>query len=161
MVVSHWSSHKIRSSHQPHSNGSLPLFSYYYVWVPVTVTVAAERGVTPPSAPDTPVLSATRLTQIRKRRFQLKTPSHLPSQPEPASPRQPSERAAMDSKCSSTSPQKQILKNNRSKSTEEVQQAKKAFHTPQKSLPGRPDLEKLKETPEGSETPSASTEELK
>ncbi|KAG5853395.1 hypothetical protein ANANG_G00072840 [Anguilla anguilla] len=64
--------------------------------------------------------------------------------------------------CSSTSPQKQIMKSNRSKSTEEVQQAKKAFHTPQKSLPGRSDLEKLKEeTPEGSDTPSASSEELK
>ncbi|KAJ8337476.1 hypothetical protein SKAU_G00364420 [Synaphobranchus kaupii] len=53
----------------------------------------------------------------------------------------------MDPKCPSTSPHKQhqIMKSSRSKSTEEVQQAKKqAFHTPQKSLPGRSDLEKLK-----------------
>ncbi|MEE6479734.1 hypothetical protein FKM82_012358 [Ascaphus truei] len=34
----------------------------------------------------------------------------------------------------SSSPQKQGVKG-RSKSTEEIQQAKKAFHTPQKSLP--------------------------
>ncbi|XP_030621352.1 sodium-dependent phosphate transport protein 2A [Chanos chanos] len=43
----------------------------------------------------------------------------------------------------STSPHKHPVKS-RSKSTEEIQQAKKAFHTPQKSLPGRPDLEKVK-----------------
>uniref|UniRef100_A0AAY5KHH3 Uncharacterized protein n=1 Tax=Esox lucius TaxID=8010 RepID=A0AAY5KHH3_ESOLU len=39
-----------------------------------------------------------------------------------------------------TSPQKQTVKN-RSKSTDEVQQAKKAFHTTQKSLPGKPETE--------------------
>ncbi|KAI1898452.1 hypothetical protein AGOR_G00072500 [Albula goreensis] len=61
---------------------------------------------------------------------------------------------------STTSPQKQIVKS-RSKSTEEIQQAKKAFHTPQKSLPGRTDLEKLKEAPEGSDTPTSLSEELK
>uniref|UniRef100_A0AAY4BI31 Uncharacterized protein n=1 Tax=Denticeps clupeoides TaxID=299321 RepID=A0AAY4BI31_9TELE len=43
----------------------------------------------------------------------------------------------------SSSPQKYTVKN-RSKSTEEVQQAKKAFQTPQKSLPGKPELEDLK-----------------
>ncbi|KAG7484550.1 hypothetical protein MATL_G00050670 [Megalops atlanticus] len=63
-------------------------------------------------------------------------------------------------KCPSISPQKQVVKN-RSKSTGEIQQAKKAFHTPQKSLPGRSDLEKLKETPEGLETASSPSEELK
>ncbi|KAJ8405491.1 hypothetical protein AAFF_G00319640 [Aldrovandia affinis] len=66
----------------------------------------------------------------------------------------------MDPKCPSTSPQKQSMKS-RSKSTDEIQQAKKAFHTPQKSLPGRSDLEKLKEAPEGSDTPSSSSEDLK
>ncbi|KAK1161081.1 sodium-dependent phosphate transport protein 2A-like [Acipenser oxyrinchus oxyrinchus] len=64
----------------------------------------------------------------------------------------------MDPKCQSSSPQKQTMKN-RSKSTDEVQQAKKAFHTPQKSLPGKTELEKLKETSEVLET-SSSTEEL-
>ncbi|KAM3613351.1 uncharacterized protein V6R79_024641 [Siganus canaliculatus] len=56
-----------------------------------------------------------------------------------------------------TSPQKHMK--NRSKSTEEVQQTRKAFSS-QKSLPGRPDLDKVKEYPEGSDTTS-SEEELK
>ncbi|KAK1788123.1 hypothetical protein P4O66_016595, partial [Electrophorus voltai] len=46
----------------------------------------------------------------------------------------------------STSPQKQTVKN-RSRSTDEVQQAKKAFHTPQKSLPAKPETEKLEVKP--------------
>ncbi|KAI1902964.1 hypothetical protein AGOR_G00022000 [Albula goreensis] len=58
------------------------------------------------------------------------------------------------------SPQKQVVKN-RSMSTGEIQRAKQAFHTPQKSLPARSDLEKLKETPEGSDMLSSSYEELK
>uniref|UniRef100_A0A4W4GRS2 Uncharacterized protein n=1 Tax=Electrophorus electricus TaxID=8005 RepID=A0A4W4GRS2_ELEEL len=45
-----------------------------------------------------------------------------------------------------TSPQKQTVKN-RSRSTDEVQQAKKAFHTPQKSLPAKPETEKLEVKP--------------
>ncbi|KAL6117720.1 uncharacterized protein ACO6RY_15449 [Pungitius sinensis] len=57
-----------------------------------------------------------------------------------------------------TSPQKYMK--NRSKSTEEMQQTKKSFSS-QKSLPGRPELEKVKESSEGSDTPSSSTEELK
>ncbi|KAL4631338.1 hypothetical protein GN956_G15000 [Arapaima gigas] len=61
---------------------------------------------------------------------------------------------------SSASPQKPAVKN-RSKSTEEIQQAKKAFHTTQKSLPGRCEMEELKGNPEGSEMPSSSSEELK
>lgn len=61
-----------------------------------------------------------------------------------------------ENKVSATSPQKQTVKN-RSKSTDEVQQAKKAFHTPQKSLPAKPETEKLEETAEL----SASSEELK
>ncbi|KAF6714830.1 hypothetical protein FQA47_013539 [Oryzias melastigma] len=59
---------------------------------------------------------------------------------------------------STTSPQKHMR--NRSKSTEEVQQSKKAFSS-QTSLPGRPELEKVKECPDGSDTSSSSTEELK
>ncbi|KAJ4945568.1 hypothetical protein JOQ06_023249 [Pogonophryne albipinna] len=59
---------------------------------------------------------------------------------------------------STTSPQKHMK--NRSKSTEEMQQTRKAFSS-QKSLPGRPELEKVKECPDSSETPSSSTEELK
>ncbi|KAK5620009.1 hypothetical protein CRENBAI_003476 [Crenichthys baileyi] len=58
----------------------------------------------------------------------------------------------------STSPQKHMK--NRSKSTEEMQQSRKAFSS-QKSLPGRPDLKKVKECPDGPDTPSSSTEELK
>ncbi|MCI4381571.1 hypothetical protein PGIGA_G00253580 [Pangasianodon gigas] len=42
-----------------------------------------------------------------------------------------------------TSPQKHMVKS-RSKSTEEIQQAKKAFYIPQKSLPGGSDLDKVK-----------------
>uniref|UniRef100_A0A8C4XDA7 Uncharacterized protein n=1 Tax=Erpetoichthys calabaricus TaxID=27687 RepID=A0A8C4XDA7_ERPCA len=42
-----------------------------------------------------------------------------------------------------SSPQKQTVKN-RSRSTDEIQQAKKAFHTPQKSLPGNRELDQLK-----------------
>ncbi|KAG7230263.1 hypothetical protein INR49_024367 [Caranx melampygus] len=57
-----------------------------------------------------------------------------------------------------TSPQKHMK--NRSKSTEEMQQSKKAFSS-QKSLPGRPELDRVKECPDGSDMPSASTEELK
>ncbi|CAK6956537.1 hypothetical protein CCH79_00006054 [Scomber scombrus] len=49
---------------------------------------------------------------------------------------------------------------NRSKSTEEMQQSKRAFSS-QKSLPGRPDLDKVKEGLDGSDTTSSSTEELK
>lgn len=64
----------------------------------------------------------------------------------------------MDQK--STSPQRHTVKS-RSKSTEEVQQAKKAFHIPQKSLPGGSELEKVKEGPEENVTPASSTEELK
>ncbi|KAI7796400.1 hypothetical protein IRJ41_023450 [Triplophysa rosa] len=52
-----------------------------------------------------------------------------------------------ENKVSTISPQKQTVKN-RSKSTDEVQQAKKAFHTPQKSLPAKPETEKLEETAE-------------
>ncbi|KAJ8347934.1 hypothetical protein SKAU_G00265230 [Synaphobranchus kaupii] len=63
-------------------------------------------------------------------------------------------------KCPALSPQKQVVKN-RSMSTGEIQQAKKAFHTPQTSLPVKSDLEKPKETPEGSDRPSSSWEELK
>ncbi|TDH07699.1 hypothetical protein EPR50_G00108680 [Perca flavescens] len=59
--------------------------------------------------------------------------------------------------CPTTSPQKRMK--NRSKSTEEMQQTKKAFSS-QKSLPGRPELEKVKESPD-SDTPSSSMEELK
>ncbi|KAG7253616.1 hypothetical protein CRUP_018814 [Coryphaenoides rupestris] len=61
---------------------------------------------------------------------------------------------------SNTSPQKHLKC--RSKSTEEIQQSKRAFSS-QKSLPGRPELERVKEAPDGSETPSSSssTEELK
>ncbi|CAB1421146.1 unnamed protein product [Pleuronectes platessa] len=55
-----------------------------------------------------------------------------------------------------TSPQKHMK--NRSKSTEEMQQSKKAFSS-QKSLPGRPELDNVKECPDGSDTPSSSTEE--
>ncbi|KAL4659818.1 hypothetical protein GN956_G153 [Arapaima gigas] len=66
----------------------------------------------------------------------------------------------MDNKCSSSAPQKHTK--NRSKSTSEIQQVKKTFHTPQKSLPGKTELEKLKEAPEGTEMPSSSlSEELK
>ncbi|KAK7130866.1 hypothetical protein R3I94_016120 [Phoxinus phoxinus] len=61
-----------------------------------------------------------------------------------------------ENKVSTISPQKQTVKN-RSKSTEEVQQAKKAFHTPQKSLPAKPETEQLEETSEL----SASSEEFK
>ncbi|KAK3525721.1 hypothetical protein QTP70_006750 [Hemibagrus guttatus] len=43
-----------------------------------------------------------------------------------------------------TSPQKHMVKS-RSKSTEEIQQAKKAFQIPQKSLPGGSELEKVKQ----------------
>ncbi|KAM3867208.1 regulator of G-protein signaling 14-like [Diretmus argenteus] len=57
-----------------------------------------------------------------------------------------------------TSPQKHMK--NRSKSTEEIPQTKRAFSS-QKSLPGRPELDKVKEGPDGSETPSSSTEDLK
>ncbi|KAF3693846.1 hypothetical protein EXN66_Car009522 [Channa argus] len=57
-----------------------------------------------------------------------------------------------------TSPQKHMK--NRSKSTEEMQQSKKAFSS-QKSLPGRPEMERVKECPDVSDTPSSSTEELK
>uniref|UniRef100_A0A3B1JPW0 Uncharacterized protein n=1 Tax=Astyanax mexicanus TaxID=7994 RepID=A0A3B1JPW0_ASTMX len=42
-----------------------------------------------------------------------------------------------------TTTQKHMVKS-RSKSTEEIQQAKKAFHIPQKSLPGGSELEKVK-----------------
>ncbi|KAL0974023.1 hypothetical protein UPYG_G00214390 [Umbra pygmaea] len=58
---------------------------------------------------------------------------------------------------SNTSPQKQLK--SRSKSTDEIQHHKRL--SSQKSLPGGPDLEKVKEGPEGSETSSSSTEELK
>uniref|UniRef100_A0A1A8KRD8 Transcription elongation factor A (SII), 3 n=1 Tax=Nothobranchius kuhntae TaxID=321403 RepID=A0A1A8KRD8_NOTKU len=58
----------------------------------------------------------------------------------------------------STSPQKHMK--SRSKSTEEMQHSKKAFSS-QKSLPGRPELDRVKECPDGSDTPSSSTEELK
>ncbi|CAI5766944.1 Hypothetical predicted protein [Podarcis lilfordi] len=44
----------------------------------------------------------------------------------------------LNSKEQSSSPQKQGVKA-RSKSTEEIQPAKKAFHTPQKSLPNQMD----------------------
>ncbi|GCB69797.1 hypothetical protein scyTo_0008453 [Scyliorhinus torazame] len=57
----------------------------------------------------------------------------------------------MEKKNESASPQKQSVKN-RSKSTDEVLQAKKAFHTPQISLPGRQELERLKESCETSES---------
>lgn len=57
-----------------------------------------------------------------------------------------------------TSPQKHMK--NRSKSTEEVQQTKKAFPS-QKSLPGRPELDNVKECPDGSDASMSSTEELK
>ncbi|KAG5844204.1 hypothetical protein ANANG_G00159530 [Anguilla anguilla] len=63
-------------------------------------------------------------------------------------------------KCPSLSPQKKVVKN-RSMSTGEIQQAKKAFHTPQTSLPVKSDMESLKETPVGSDTPSSFSEELK
>lgn len=59
-----------------------------------------------------------------------------------------------------TTTQKHMVKS-RSKSTEEIQQAKKAFHIPQKSLPGGSELDKVKEIPEESETPASSSEELK
>ncbi|KAM9795530.1 regulator of G-protein signaling 14-like [Neosynchiropus ocellatus] len=62
------------------------------------------------------------------------------------------------SSASSTSPQKQMK--SRSKSTEEMQHSRKAFSS-QKSLPGRPELDKVKECFEGSDTPLSSTEELK
>ncbi|KAM9835344.1 uncharacterized protein LOC133160058 [Syngnathus typhle] len=58
----------------------------------------------------------------------------------------------------STSPQKHMK--NRSKSIEETQQSKRGISS-QKSLPGRPELDRVKECLEASETPSASTEELK
>ncbi|AWP12159.1 Hypothetical protein SMAX5B_008816 [Scophthalmus maximus] len=58
----------------------------------------------------------------------------------------------------STSPQKHMK--NRSKSTEEMQHSKKAFSS-QKSLPGRPELDRVKECPDGSDTPPSSTEEEK
>ncbi|TRY98515.1 hypothetical protein DNTS_014642 [Danionella cerebrum] len=48
----------------------------------------------------------------------------------------------------------------RSKSTDEVQQAKKLFHISQKSLPGGSELEKVKEGSEENVTPASSTEEL-
>ncbi|GCC21092.1 hypothetical protein chiPu_0019559 [Chiloscyllium punctatum] len=57
----------------------------------------------------------------------------------------------MEKKTETSSPQKQSVKN-RSKSTDEVLQAKKAFHTPQISLPGRPELERLKEATETAES---------
>lgn len=56
----------------------------------------------------------------------------------------------MDKKNESPSPQRQNVKS-RSKSTDEIVQAKKAFHTPQISLPGRQELEKLKEATESEE----------
>ncbi|KAK6298753.1 hypothetical protein J4Q44_G00302630 [Coregonus suidteri] len=56
-----------------------------------------------------------------------------------------------------TSSQKQMK--SRSKSTDEIQHTKRL--SSQKSLPGGPDLDKVKEGPEGSETLSSSTEELK
>ncbi|TRY98393.1 hypothetical protein DNTS_021812 [Danionella cerebrum] len=59
-------------------------------------------------------------------------------------------------KASPISPQKQTVKN-RSKSIDEVQQAKKAFHTPQKSLPAKPETERLEETAEL----SGSSEDIK
>lgn len=57
-----------------------------------------------------------------------------------------------------TSPQKQMK--NRSKSIEETQQMKRGISS-QKSLPCRPELEKVKECPIDSDTPSSSTEQLK
>ncbi|KAB5565438.1 hypothetical protein PHYPO_G00241490 [Pangasianodon hypophthalmus] len=59
-----------------------------------------------------------------------------------------------------TSPQKHMVKS-RSKSTEEIQQAKKAFYIPQKSLPGGSDLDKVKEGQEESEPPTSASEEFK
>ncbi|TWW54973.1 hypothetical protein D4764_09G0000220 [Takifugu flavidus] len=57
-----------------------------------------------------------------------------------------------------TSPQKHVK--NRSKSIDGVQQTKKAFST-QKSLPGRPDLDQVKECSDGSDCSTSSTEEQK
>ncbi|OCT88662.1 hypothetical protein XELAEV_18017292mg [Xenopus laevis] len=53
----------------------------------------------------------------------------------------------------SSSPQKHTVKN-RSKSTEEVQQAKKAFHTPQKSLPNTGEEANLQESADTTEEAS-------
>uniref|UniRef100_A0ACB8EJ36 Uncharacterized protein n=1 Tax=Sphaerodactylus townsendi TaxID=933632 RepID=A0ACB8EJ36_9SAUR len=49
----------------------------------------------------------------------------------------------LNAKEQSTSPQRQGVKA-RSKSTEEIQPAKKAFHTPQKSLPNQMDADESK-----------------
>ncbi|CAL9706775.1 unnamed protein product [Knipowitschia caucasica] len=57
-----------------------------------------------------------------------------------------------------TSPQKQMK--NRSKSIEGTQQMRKGISS-QKSLPCRPELEKVKECPLDSDTPSSSIEQLK
>ncbi|KAF4081027.1 hypothetical protein AMELA_G00156090 [Ameiurus melas] len=58
-----------------------------------------------------------------------------------------------------TSPQKHMVKS-RSKSTEEIPQAKKAFHIPQKSLPGGSDFDQVKEGQEEPEIPTSASEEL-
>uniref|UniRef100_V9LEF8 Uncharacterized protein n=1 Tax=Callorhinchus milii TaxID=7868 RepID=V9LEF8_CALMI len=62
----------------------------------------------------------------------------------------------MEKKSELSSPQKQTVKS-RSKSTDEILQAKKAFHTPQKSLPGKQELEKLKEACESLESTELSS----
>ncbi|KAG8578890.1 hypothetical protein GDO81_010654 [Engystomops pustulosus] len=64
----------------------------------------------------------------------------------------------MDPKASS--PQKHAVKG-RSKSTEEIQQAKKAFHTPQKSLPSTGEESNIQDSAEATEenSPKARTKE--
>ncbi|KAM4036516.1 uncharacterized protein ACNLHF_015459 isoform 1-T1 [Anomaloglossus baeobatrachus] len=64
----------------------------------------------------------------------------------------------MDPKASS--PQKHAVKG-RSKSTEEIQQAKKAFHTPQKSLPSTGEESITQDSAEATEenSPKARTKE--
>ncbi|CAL8308458.1 unnamed protein product [Arctogadus glacialis] len=57
-----------------------------------------------------------------------------------------------------TSPQKHMK--HRSKSTDELQHPRRAFSS-QKSLPGRPELENVKEGSDDTESPTSSTEELK